>query len=55
MTSVIENKLAPQIHTMPNGLRVVAEHLPYVHSVSVGIWIKTGSANEAAEVAGSAS
>ena len=52
MSSVVENKLAPQIHTMPNGLRVVAEHLPYVHSVSVGVWIKTGSANEAAEVAG---
>lgn len=52
MTSVPENKLAPHIHTMPNGLRVVAENLPYVHSVSVGIWIKTGSANEAVEVAG---
>ncbi len=52
MSSVVDNKLEPQIHTMPNGLRVVAEHLPYVHSVSVGIWIKTGSANESAEVAG---
>ena len=52
MTSALDNKLAPQIHTLPNGLRVVAEHLPYVHSVSVGVWIKTGSANESAEIAG---
>lgn len=44
--------LAPQQHTLSNGLKVVFEHLPYVHSVSVGVWIKTGSANETPEIAG---
>jgi len=29
-----------------NGLRLVLEHLPYVKSVSIGIWIGTGSRNE---------
>jgi len=44
--------LAPQQHTLSNGMKVVFEHLPYVHSVSVGVWIKTGSANETPEIAG---
>jgi predicted Zn-dependent peptidase len=44
--------LAPQLHTLSNGMKVVFEHLPYVHSVSVGVWIKTGSANESSEIAG---
>ncbi len=52
MSATSEIQLAPVIQTLPNGLTVVAEHLPYVHSVSVGLWIKTGSANEVADVAG---
>ncbi|MGE5557867.1 MAG: M16 family metallopeptidase [Bacillota bacterium] len=31
---------------MPNGLRVVTEYLPHIHSVSVGVWIKAGSRQE---------
>ena len=31
---------------LSNGLRVVCEKIPYVRSVSVGIWIGTGSRNE---------
>jgi len=32
--------------TLPNGLRVVSEKIPHVRSVSVGIWVRTGSRNE---------
>ena len=37
-----------EIHraTLPNGIRVVTEHMPHVRSVSVGIWIGTGSREE---------
>src|SRR5580693_10093600 len=31
---------------LPNGMRVVTEHMPNVRSVSVGIWIGTGSREE---------
>ncbi|MGI6778010.1 MAG: M16 family metallopeptidase [Acetivibrionales bacterium] len=32
--------------TLDNGIRVVTEKIPYVRSVSVGIWVGTGSRNE---------
>jgi predicted Zn-dependent peptidase len=32
--------------TLKNGLRVVCEKIPYVKSVSIGVWIGTGSRNE---------
>src|SRR5580700_4706347 len=32
--------------TLPNGIRVITEHMPHVRSVSVGIWIGTGSREE---------
>ncbi len=32
--------------TLPNGIKVIAQNLPYFKSVSIGVWIKTGSANE---------
>ncbi len=31
---------------LPNGIRVVTEHLPHVRSVSLGIWFETGSRDE---------
>ncbi|WP_018922504.1 M16 family metallopeptidase [Salsuginibacillus kocurii] len=31
---------------LPNGLRIVTEHMPHVRSVSIGIWIGTGSRYE---------
>ncbi len=33
-------------HTLSNGLRIVAEMIPHVRSVSMGIWVHTGSKNE---------
>src|ERR1041385_4335182 len=32
--------------TLPNGIRVITEQMPHVRSVSVGIWIGTGSREE---------
>ena len=32
--------------TLENGLRIVTEEVPYVHSAVVGIWVKAGSRNE---------
>lgn len=31
---------------LPNKIRVVTEHIPHVRSVSVGVWIETGSRDE---------
>jgi predicted Zn-dependent peptidase len=43
-----------QIHraTLPNGIRVITEAMPHVRSVSVGIWIGTGSREEAVQDTG---
>ena len=38
--------------TMPNGLRVVGERIPHFRSVSVGLWVGTGSQYEYANEAG---
>ncbi|NUN70039.1 MAG: insulinase family protein [Bacteroidetes bacterium] len=55
MSTPILSKLAhtePSIHhayrktTLPNGIRVISEEIPSVKSVSIGIWIDTGSRNE---------
>jgi len=32
--------------TLNNGIRVVTERIPHVHSVSIGCWVKTGSRDE---------
>ena len=33
---------------LPNGLAIVTEPMPHVRSVSVGIWLRSGSRSEAA-------
>ena len=38
--------------TLPNGLRIITESIPSVRSVSVGVWVFTGSRNESPELAG---
>src|ERR1039457_2612541 len=38
-----------EISTLSNGVRVVTEVMPHVRSVSVGIWIGSGSRRESAE------
>ncbi|MGZ4815085.1 MAG: M16 family metallopeptidase, partial [Terriglobales bacterium] len=34
---------------LPNGLTILTEEMPHIRSVSIGIWIKTGSRHESAE------
>ncbi|HTR81814.1 MAG TPA: pitrilysin family protein [Bacteroidota bacterium] len=41
-----EVSAAYQKSVLPNGIRVVSEEIPHVKSVSIGIWIDTGSQNE---------
>jgi predicted Zn-dependent peptidase len=38
-----------QRHVLPNGLVVVTETMPHVRSVSVGVWVRTGSRSEPAQ------
>jgi predicted Zn-dependent peptidase len=35
--------------TLKNGIRVISEEMPHVRSVSMGVWIKTGSRRESSE------
>src|SRR5690242_401551 len=49
--ATIENDMsAPsptiQKETLPNGLVVITDRMEHVHSVSVGIWLRTGSRRE---------
>ncbi len=37
---------------LPNGLVVLTEPMEHVHSVSVGIWLRSGSRREPAEING---
>ncbi len=41
-----------QQEVLPNGLVVITEPMEHVHSVSVGIWLRTGSRREPAELNG---
>ena len=41
-----------QQETLPNGLVVITEPMPHVHSVSVGIWVRSGSRREPADLNG---
>lgn len=41
-----------QKSVLPNGLTLVTERIPYVRSVSVGVWIRTGTRYESAGVNG---
>ncbi|PIE12617.1 MAG: peptidase M16 [Rhodobacterales bacterium] len=38
-----------QSHTLPNGLRIVTEHMPGLQSASVGIWVTAGGRDERPE------
>jgi predicted Zn-dependent peptidase len=37
---------------LDNGIRVVSETIPYVHSVSIGIWVTSGSRHESLDMNG---
>ena len=38
-----------RLDTLPNGLRVISEHMPGLMSASVGIWVEAGGRHETAE------
>lgn len=42
----------PEKFVLDSGLRVVAEYMPHLRSVSTGLWIKAGSAYEGPHLAG---
>src|SRR6267142_2196824 len=39
-------------HVLPNGLTILTEEMQHIRSVAIGIWLKTGSRHEDAEVNG---
>lgn len=41
-----------KVRRLDNGLTVTSERLPHLRSAAVGVWVRTGSANETAEQAG---
>jgi predicted Zn-dependent peptidase len=41
-----------QKEVLPNGLVIITENMPHVRSISVGIWVRTGSRRETAEQCG---
>lgn len=48
-------KTTPSVYkktTLDNGIRITTETIPYVHSVSVGFWVNTGSRDESPRVNG---
>ena len=48
-TSYTDNAVARKLD---NGMTVTLERLPYLHSATAGVWIRTGSANERQEQGG---
>lgn len=41
-----------QVKTLDNGIRMVTEHMPGLHSAALGVWIDTGSVREQANESG---
>jgi predicted Zn-dependent peptidase len=46
MSSIAQEVRNVKLTTLPNGLRIATEAMPHVRSLSVGIWIGTGSRRE---------
>ncbi len=51
-TTIIEKEANIKKTVLQNGLKIVSEHVESVMSISVGIWVKTGSRNESEKQAG---
>src|ERR1700675_2012390 len=49
---MVDKVHAVEKETLPNGLVVITEPMEHVHSVSVGVWLRTGSRREPAELNG---
>ncbi|WP_234570972.1 M16 family metallopeptidase [Rhodohalobacter sp. 614A] len=44
--TITDTKQSVQKTILPNGLKIVTEHIDSIKSISAGIWVKTGSRNE---------
>ena len=44
--------MSARVTTLANGLRVVSEEMPWVETVSLGVWVDVGTRNEPAEING---
>lgn len=42
----------PRRFQLPNGIEVITERIPHFRSVSIGVWIRAGSVNEARDING---
>ncbi len=49
MASAVQTVRDIEATTLKNGVRVISEEMPHVRSVSMGVWIKTGSRRETSE------
>src|SRR3954467_4924671 len=49
MTSTMSPPREIEMTTLSNGVRVITEAMPHVRSVSVGIWVGSGSRRETPE------
>jgi predicted Zn-dependent peptidase len=41
--------LTPELHTLPNGFRIVTERMPGLQSATIGIWVAAGGRDERPE------
>lgn len=41
--------MSERLHTLPNGFRIVTEHMPGLQSASVGVWVSAGGRHERLE------
>src|SRR5271168_2476507 len=49
MAQAVQTLRDIEIATLKNGVRVISEEMSHVRSVSLGVWIRTGSRREASE------
>lgn len=42
----------PRLTTLPNGLRVITDHVPEMHSTALGVWVDVGTRYEEPELNG---
>lgn len=42
----IRNKNMIQLTTLPNGLKVITDEMPSIHSINIGVWVNVGARHE---------
>jgi len=41
-----------EITELENGIRIISEHIPYFRSISLGVWVASGSRGECSDLNG---